>query len=171
MQAAADLLGAELFPGESGDGELADDPPWRRWLVEVYRRFRPDLVLAHAPTDYHTDHRAASALAEAASWYCASLGHVTASPALSAQPALWWLDEMNMGGFRPHFYIDISAYLDLKRRLLACHASQLQRSADGDFSPLDQQMVRQCQMRGSQAGVAAAEAFRIHRVWKRLRAW
>ncbi|MCH5373762.1 MAG: LmbE family protein, partial [Planctomycetes bacterium] len=97
--------------------------------------------------------------------------HVTASPALPSQPALWWLDAMNMCGFEPHFFVDISEYLNLKRRLLACHESQLKRSADGDFSPLDSQMIRQCQMRGAQAGVAAAEAFRVHRAWKRLRAW
>jgi len=171
MQAAADFLEARFYPGDSSDGELADDPERRRWLVEVYRRFRPTLVLAHAPTDYHSDHRAASALAEAASWYSTSHGHVTLSPVLDSQPALWWMDVMNMCDFQPHFYIDISDYLDLKRRLLACHESQLQRSADGDFSPLDDQMVRQNQMRGAQAGVAAAEAFRMHRAWKRLRAW
>jgi len=171
MQSAADLLGADFYPGESGDGDLADDLDRRRRLVEVYRRFRPTLVLAHAPTDYHSDHRAASAIAEAAAWYCSSHGHVTQSPVLETQPAVWWMDTMNMCDFEPHFYIDVSDYFDLKRRLLACHASQLQRSEDGSFSPLDSQMVRQLQMRGAQAGVAAAEAFRIHRAWKRLRAW
>jgi len=59
----------------------------------------------------------------------------------------------------------------LKRRILACHKSQLERGEDGDFSPLEQQMVRQCDARGAQAGVAAAEAFRAHLVWKRIRAW
>jgi hypothetical protein len=81
------------------------------------------------------------------------------------------MDTMNMTNFEPHFYIDISNQLDLKRRLLACHESQLLRSADGSFSPLDSQMVRQGQMRGAQAGVAAAEAYRVHPAWKRLRAW
>lgn len=70
VAAAAKLFGAELFRGEVPDGELFDSAQQRKTLIEVYRRFRPTLILAHAPEDYHADHRAASALAEAASWFC-----------------------------------------------------------------------------------------------------
>jgi N-acetylglucosamine malate deacetylase 1 len=171
MAAAARLLGAELLRGNVPDGHLADTPLQRRTLIELYRRFRPTLVLAHAAEDYHADHRAASALAEAASWFCASGGHKTRTPVLGAQPALWWMDTMNMAGFAPGFYVDIGPYVELKRQMLACHHSQLLRGASGDFSPLEEQMVRQGQARGAQAGVAAAEAFRAHLVWKRARAW
>jgi LmbE family N-acetylglucosaminyl deacetylase len=171
MKAAAELLGAELFFGKVPDGELADTPTQRRTLFEVYRRFQPSLVLAHAAGDYHADHRAAGALAEAASWFAASAGHKTRWPALRGQPALWWMDTVNMANFEPGFYIDITRYVDLKRRMLACHRSQLQRGSEGDFSPLEEQMLRQCQARGAQAGVAAAEAFRNHLAWKRTRAW
>ncbi|NUQ63790.1 MAG: PIG-L family deacetylase [Pirellulales bacterium] len=171
MAAAAEVLDAELFRGEFGDGELADGPEQRRVLIELYRRFRPTLVLAHSAADYHSDHRAASALAEASSWYCTSNGHRTESPAMQAQPALWWMDTMNMAGFEPSFYIDVSGYVELKGRMLRCHKSQLERAADGDFSPLSEQMLCQCRARGAQAGVAAAEAFRVHLAWKRVRAW
>src|SRR6185436_6174465 len=68
-QSAADLLGAQLFWFASPDGELMDTIDQRRKLVEIYRRFDPTLVIAHDPADYHPDHRAASALAEAASWF------------------------------------------------------------------------------------------------------
>jgi LmbE family N-acetylglucosaminyl deacetylase len=81
------------------------------------------------------------------------------------------MDTMNMTGFIPGLYIDVSQYMDLKRQMLACHRSQLQRGQQADFSPLEEQMLRQCQARGAQAGVAAAEAFRPHLVWKRARAW
>jgi LmbE family N-acetylglucosaminyl deacetylase len=171
MTLAAGLLRAELFFGRVPDGHLADTPAQRRVLVEVFRRFRPTLVLAHNPADYHADHRAASALAEAASWFCASAGHKTQSAALATQPALWWMDTMNMAGFEPSLYIDVSEYAGVKRLMLDCHRSQLQRGTEGDFSPLAEQMLRQCEARGTQAGVAAAEAFRPHLVWKRARAW
>src|SRR5205085_4240666 len=72
MTAAANLLGASLSFGDGADGTLADDAATRQKLIEVHRAFRPTLVLAHAPEDYHPDHRAASALAEAVSWFCAS---------------------------------------------------------------------------------------------------
>jgi N-acetylglucosamine malate deacetylase 1 len=171
MAAAAKLLGAQLFHGRVPDGGLIDGPEQRKPLIEVYRRFQPTLVLAHAPEDYHADHRAASALAEAASWFCSSVGHKTRSPALRTQPALWWMDTTNMAGFLPSMYIDVTAYVAIKRQMMACHRSQLLRGDEGDFAPLEAQMLRQCQARGDQAGVPAAEAFRAHTAWKRARAW
>jgi len=171
MTASAEVLGADLLRGEFGDGELVDAPEQRRVLIELYRRFRPTLVLAHPAADYHSDHRAVAALSEAASWYCTSNGHRTDSAVMQAQPVLWWMDTMNMTGFEPSLYVDVSDYVDLKGRMLRCHKSQLERGADGDFSPLAEQMLCQCRARGAQAGVAAAEAFRTHLAWKRVRAW
>ncbi len=171
MAAAARLLRAELLHGEFGDGTLVDGSNERSVLIEIYRQFRPTLVLAHSPDDYHSDHRAAGALAESVSWYCASNGHPSRSSVLSSQPALWWMDTMNMSGFEPGFYIDVSDYIPLKRRMMACHRSQLRRGDDGDFSPMEEEMIRQCASRGTQAGVLGAEAFRMHLAWKRARAW
>ena len=171
MQAAAKLLGAEIFFGEFPDGTLADDYKSRLRLVEIYRRFKPTLVIAHAPEDYHPDHRAASALADAASWFCASRGQKTKTSAMSTSPALWWMDTVNMSRFTPGFYIDISGHERAKEEMLACHTSQLLRGSDGDFSPLAELMRLQYQARGSQSGVAAAEAFRLHHTFKRIRAW
>src|SRR5689334_4016224 len=111
MAASAELLGAELFMGGESDGMLADTPALRLKLVEIFRSFKPTLVLAHWPEDYHPDHRAASRLAEAASWFCASRGHRTRSPALKAPPALWWMDTMSMQGFTPGFYVDVSEFV------------------------------------------------------------
>ncbi len=170
-QAAARLLGAELFHGGFNDGELADGPAERRRLVDIYRAFRPTLVLAHCAVDYHTDHRAASALAETVSWSCASHGFRTRRPPLESPPALWWMDTILMHQFVPDFYLDVSAHLPLKEQMLACHRSQLARGNDPDFSPLLDVMRRQAQTRGAQAGVAAAEAFRVHAAFKRMSAW
>jgi LmbE family N-acetylglucosaminyl deacetylase len=171
MQAAAKLLGSDLFFGNFSDGELTDTVTARRGVIELFREFRPTLVLAHDASDYHPDHRAASALAEAATWFAASRGHRTASAPLAEPPALWFMDTFNMSGFAPGFYVDISAHTELKARMLACHRSQIARADDANFSPLLDLMQLQFRARGSQAGVAAAEAFRIHDVFKRVRAW
>lgn len=171
MTAAARLLGAELYGGRVPDGTLADDRPTRLRLVEIYRRFRPTLVLAHWQSDYHPDHRAAGALAEATSWFCASRGHKTSAPPLSASPALWWMDAVTASGFEPGFYVDVSEFMGLKERMLQCHTSQIARSGDRDFSPLAGLLRQQAGTRGCQAGVAAAEAFRAHHAFKRARAW
>lgn len=171
MQAAANLLIAEMFYASFPDGELADTAVARRTLLEALRHFRATLVLTHAPEDYHPDHRAASALAEAATWFAASRGHRTASAPLAEPPALWFMDTVNMSGFMPGFYVNISAHTGLKEEMLACHRSQLARAGDANFSPLLDLMRLQFRARGAQAGVAAAEAFRIHDAFKRARAW
>ncbi len=171
VAAAARLLAADLFCLNVPDGTLADDHPTRLRLTEVLRRFRPSLVLAHAPADYHPDHRAAGALAEAASWFCASRGQRTKTTPLAAAPALWWMDTVNMSGFAPEFYVDISKFLALKERMLACHRSQVARGQDSSFAPLAELMRLQARARGAQAGVAAAEAFGAHHAFKRERAW
>lgn len=171
MLASCALLGAEFFTPKVPDGALADDVRTRRLLIEILRQFRPTLLLAHAPQDYHPDHRAASALAEAASWFCASRGHKTKSQAVDSPPGLWWMDTLGMSGFEPAFYVDVSEQIELKMKMLACHRSQLARSADPDFSSLRDIMQVQCRARGMQAGVAAAEAFRPHFAFKRGRAF
>ncbi|MGE0756791.1 MAG: PIG-L deacetylase family protein [Pirellulaceae bacterium] len=171
MAAAAELLGAELHWGGFPDGELYDGPDGRAALLIVYRIFRPTLILAHSVEDYHPDHRAAGVLAEAASWFAASPGHRPFEPPLPIQPALWWLDVVNLAGPAPHFFIDVEEFVNLKHRMLRCHASQLRRSVDTAFQPLEELMERQYRMRGAQSGVRAAEAFRHHAAWKRTRSW
>lgn len=171
MRAAAKILGTELFLAEFSDATLADGYPWRLKLIEIFRQFKPTLVLAHAPEDYHPDHKAASQLAEAASWSCASRGQKTKTPAMDSPPELWWMDTINMSGFMPEFYVDISRQFEIKKRMLSCHKSQLARGRDGDFSPLSELMELQFRARGMQSGVFAAEAFRLHKAFKRTRAW
>lgn len=171
MAAAARALGAQLFSGAAPDGTLSDSAPQRLFLTEIFRRFRPTLILAHAPSDYHPDHRATSALADAASWFCASRGYRTRSAPLPDAPALWWMDTIGMTGFEPGLYVDVSPFVAVKERMLSCHKSQLSRSGDRDFSPIADLMRRQSEARGSQAGVLAAEAFVAHHAFKRGRAW
>jgi N-acetylglucosamine malate deacetylase 1 len=171
MKAAACLIGATSYAGNFSDGTLVDTPTARTKLIEIYRRFRPTLVLAHSPIDYHADHRAASLLAEAATWFCASRGHKTRTSPMETSPSLWWMDTVSMTGFEPGFFVDVSDFAELKEQMLLCHKSQLSREDDQDFTPLMDLLRSQQQTRGGQAGVAAAEAFQTHIALKRARAW
>jgi LmbE family N-acetylglucosaminyl deacetylase len=169
MTRAATLLGAQVFFGGVSDGSLADELAARLELTEILRKFDSTLVLAHDPADYHPDHRAASKLAQAASWYCASRGHETPSPPIPGPPALWFMDTLQMLGFEPGFYVDVSAQMELKLAMLRCHESQLLRGED--LPPLATIMELQARTRGAQAGVEYAEAFRIAPLMMRIRAW
>jgi LmbE family N-acetylglucosaminyl deacetylase len=169
MTEAAKLLGAQLFLGEVSDGTLIDGVEVCLELTEIYRKFGSTLILAHDPADYHPDHQAASRIAQAASWYCASRGHSTPSPPIPGPPALWFTDTVQMLGFDPGFYIDVTAQMELKLAMLRCHESQTTRGAD--LPPLAQATELQARARGMQADVEYAEAFRIAPMMKRIRAW
>jgi LmbE family N-acetylglucosaminyl deacetylase len=169
MTVASKLLGAQVFFGDVSDGTLIDDVAVRLELTEILRKFESTLVLAHDPADYHPDHQAASKIAQAASWYCASRGHETSSPPTPGPPALWFVDTVEMLGFDPGFYVDVTAQMDLKLAMLRCHESQLARGED--LPPLAQTMELQAKARGMQADVDYAEAFRIAPMMKRIRAW
>ncbi|QDT94406.1 PIG-L deacetylase family protein [Gimesia algae] len=171
MRSAAKLISAELFLGEQPDGGLFDSLGMRRSLTEIMRQFSPTLVLCHSQADYHADHRAASVITEAATWFSASAGNKTHAPALARPPVLWWMDTVNMTSFDPHFYIDVSDFVEMKISMLKCHQSQLQRGKDSSFSPLQELMIQQYSARGAQSGVIAAEAFQTHSAWKRCAAW
>ncbi len=172
-EAALRLLSpeAELFWLDVPDSQAQDSPQLRQALLGVLRRFRPTLLVTHTACDYHADHQAVAHLAQAASWMAASPGQQDGQEPLPCPPELWQADTVLGLDFQPHFYIDISEYLELKRRMLRCHRSQLARADEEGFSDLDQLLVQQARWRGAQSGVAAAEAFCTLPRWKRLGAW
>ena len=63
--------------------------------------------------------------------------------------------------FHPNFYVDISAYLEIKLRAHACHRSQV-RPAPHHASL--ENLERLARLRGAEISVDAAEAFLCHRM-------
>src|SRR5450631_2412080 len=59
---AAALIGARYICLEMRDLAIFNDDASRRQVTETLRQARPELVLTAAPSDYHCDHEAASAL-------------------------------------------------------------------------------------------------------------
>ena len=116
------------------------------------------------------DHEQASLLARAASFLYAG-PNVSDLPVIegSCVPYLYYCDPVEaidpLGRpVEPTTIVDISAQLEKKRQMLACHASQRDwlLAHHGVDEYLDS-MKRHAAMRGQQAGVAAAEAFVQHR--------
>jgi LmbE family N-acetylglucosaminyl deacetylase len=171
MNTAGKLLGAKVFHGAAGDGKLFDTTAARQRLMDIFRVFKPTLVITHDPADYHADHQATSKIAETASWLCASSGQKTKRKALGVQPKLWFMDTINMSGFLPGFYVDVTDYMDVKEKMLACHKSQIARGSDDNMPAVIELLRLQAAARGEQADVAAAEAFRIAPLMKRVDAW
>jgi LmbE family N-acetylglucosaminyl deacetylase len=163
---AAMVLGAAIEFLDIGDAGLGDDPASRQRLASLLRRVRPDLVITHGPTDYHADHVAIGRLVASATWFAASPGHVTAEPPLDRPPALFFMDNLAGVDFKPTHLVDVSSTIGVKRRMLACHASELTRS-DSGLSQLEVLAETLTRLRGYQCGVSHAEGFRPAPFWGR----
>jgi LmbE family N-acetylglucosaminyl deacetylase len=107
--AAAALLGATLHFLDFPDGELVAGAALIASLKALIRDTAGDLVITHAPNDYHADHRALSDGVRIAASF--------AVPVLHA-------DTMGGTGFSPTHYVDISAYRDIKTQAIRAHRSQ-----------------------------------------------
>jgi LmbE family N-acetylglucosaminyl deacetylase len=166
---AAAILGAPLDLLELGDAEVRVDPETRLLFLRLLRAARPDLIITHSPSDYHPDHVRVGAIATDCAWYAASPGHATELPPLDGPPAVVYMENVAGVNFEPTHLVDISGTIDVKRRMLACHQSQLGR-ADSGISHLEELAETLGKLRGLQCGVAYAEGFRPALLWGRRRA-
>ena len=107
----ANALGALAPPMLLGlpDAGLVDAAGAREVIGAYLRDCKPDLVVTHAPDDYHPDHRALSHyVTDAVGFTC---------PILFA--------ETLMGvGFTPDFYVDITPFFAAKQAAIMAHDSQ-----------------------------------------------
>ena len=140
--AAAALLGADLHFLGFPDGELVPDGLLVGALKTLIGSVLPDVVLTHAPNDYHGDHRALSEAVRIASSFTAPVLHA---------------DTMHGVGFAPTYYVDVTAHFQLKARAIRAHVSQEPERFVTGMSQLNALRAGQCNApEGS-----FAEAFRF----------
>lgn len=172
-QAAADLIGADYLCLEFRDLAIFSDDESRRRVVEALRRTRPDLILTAPPSDYLADHEATSMLVRDAC-FCAPIPNYATrlwDPArpLKHIPHLYFVDPL--GGhdrdgtpITPDFHIDVTEVFEIKRAMLACHASQrnwlLKQHGIDEYMDLQRQWSERW---GAEIGVTHAERFRLYR--------
>lgn len=170
--AAAALLEGEYHCAGAQDLLIAYDPLNIRRVTEIVRRVKPDIVFTHSPQDYLLDHEITSQLVRAAC-FAASVpnvhtNEVNAAPATPRIPHLYYADAIEgrdaLGQtVKPGFYVNITDTMAIKETMLACHASQRewlrrQHSMDQYLTAMRTWSAQ----RGSECGVAYAEAFRQH---------
>ncbi len=116
------VLGAEWRQNlRLPDGRLAPDDDQVRPVVDVIRRSRPRVVAAPHDFDRHPDHVGASRLIARAAFAAGLRRYETdQAPWRPEWICYYFINDAD----RPSFVVDVSRYYDLKRRALACHASQ-----------------------------------------------
>ena len=128
-------------------------------IGSVFHEFAPQEVLLPHSGDIHSDHRLTfDACSACTKWFrYPSVQRILTYETLSETE--FGLDQV-AGAFRPNLFVDISAHLAQKLKLLDIYQSELGKHP----FPRSLETVRsQSLIRGAQRGVTAAEAFQILR--------
>jgi bacillithiol biosynthesis deacetylase BshB1 len=142
------------------DRAIGSTPAHVRAAAELIRRARPRAIALPFASDRHPDHAAASqVLAEAV--FSAGLRRYPAEG--DAWKPEWTCSYFINDSTTPSFVVDVSEYYEIKRRALACHATQFRPVSSGAVptrltSARFAQLIesRDAQF-GAQVGVAFAE--------------
>lgn len=126
-------------------------------IGQVIQRVQPDTLYLPYRNDAHSDH---AAVFDAAAACCKSFRY----PSVKRVHVYETLSETEFGlrtddpGFRPNLFVDTSTWLDRKIEIMRMFSGELQAFP----FPRSEECIRaQAMLRGSQAGVIAAEAFMI----------
>ena len=157
--AAAEAVGVrEVVFLRYPDSELEDTKEFRREIVRLIRRHRPDIVVTMDPTrpyQLHRDHRTAGRVAMDAVFPYAR-DRMTYPELLDEGLEPHKVAELYLAGSdHSDTWIDISDTVDRKIAALRCHASQV-----GDGEWLEERVREAAAATGEPAGLALAEAFK-----------
>lgn len=156
---AAAILDVECVFLRIAEGTTEPHETFLKTMVSQLRRWRPQIVITHPPVDYHRDHEWVSRLTREAVGCCWNPTVVTPEPPADV-PNLYFCDAWYMP-FEPDEYIDITPWIESKKRALECHRSQLASSRSDDAPDLVEMAMLRSRQRGIECGVAYAEAFRL----------
>lgn len=159
-QRAMAVLGVEdLRFFEVPAARVAEEPPWRlnRLTDELVREVGPEVLYVPFALDLHKDHRESfhslSVAWRPASEHGRRIREVHCYEVVSETH---WNAPYVEQGFQPNCWVDVSDHLETKLRAAACYASQL----GPDPAPRSLGALEAlARWRGSQMGLAAAEAF------------
>lgn len=166
---AAEVVGADLKMLGEPDEWLFHDKRTRLMMIDCIREFNPDVIITHAPEDYHPDHRCCSDIVFAAS-FLATVPHIeTPHEGTDHVATLIYMDTLGGTNFTPEEYVDISDTLELKVQALLQHQSQVKWMMDHDGIDVAEFVRSLASTRGLQCSVPAAEGFRTAKLWPRLK--
>ena len=166
---AAALIGAAYHCLEEHDLLIFYNERALEKVTRLLREVRPSVVITHSPSDYMPDHEMTSYLARAAT-FAAPAPNFLSDRGLPLEriPHLYYADAVEgkdpLGReIVPTFYVDVSAVMETKARMLACHASQRDwlRKHHG-MDHYIETMRDWSAHQGRSCGVAYAEGFRQH---------
>jgi LmbE family N-acetylglucosaminyl deacetylase len=161
-EAAAAIIKARLLWPAITDEMVFPNEQQRRIMIDLLRQTDPDVILTHAPNDYHPDHRYVSQLVFD-SYFQKGLPHLpnqTVRACRFGQAQVYYMDNLGGIGFDPVEYVDITEVMETKIRMLQCHQSQLKAMKELARTDVIEMIHTQARFRGFAAGCRYAEGFR-----------
>lgn len=141
---AMSVLGVkEVFFENFPDTEIPDSFEAINCLEQYALKYQPDIVLTHSINDTHQDHRKVA-------WLAMSAFRNVLKVLAFESP------RVRSAAFLPTYFVNITGCVEKKWEALQCHVSQNEKRYLAYEST-----VNLASFRGSQVGVAAAEAFEI----------
>jgi len=160
-RASAKILGADFVWLGYRDEFLYESEDVRLRYIDLVRETRPDVVITHDPQmDYHPDHATTGQLLWNIRVMAAARTIKTQHPTFDNIPELYYMDTLAGIQFQPDDFVDISATMDIKRKMLSQHASQLEFMQARYGMTMVEFMEICSSFRGLQSGVRFAECFR-----------
>ncbi len=105
------------------DGGLADTIEQREAVARIIRRFRPSIILSHAPHDRHPDHHAAHDLVRNAN-FMAGVSTFKTEDEPHRASRLYFYHPYSEVDTPPDLVVDISSQFDRKVEVLRAYRSQ-----------------------------------------------
>ena len=164
-ESSARVIGADLVWMNYRDEFLFSTEQTRLDFLDMVRGVRPDVILAHAPVDYHPDHRISGEILPDLRVMTTVPNIRTQNPPCSVIPDLLYMDTLVGIGFVPQHYVDISETFEIKKAMLACHKSQSNWLRDQYGVSYLEFIEYTSRFRGLQCGVCNAECFQSSLVW------
>ena len=142
-------------------------------IVEVIRRYQPEIILANALEDRHPDHARAAKLTSDACFH-AGLIKIETIDTPTGKPQLPWRPKaiyhyIQDYQLEPDFVVDISPYLDKKMELVMAFKSQFYNpDSEEPDSPISSKefldfLIGKARIFGRPAGFEFAEGFNVNR--------
>lgn len=136
--------------------------------TNLIREIHPDIVFTASPNDYMFDHEITSQIVQTACFSAGIKNLEIVSEPFEPIPYLYYCDPMEgidrFGNLiYPSVYVNIDSEMDLKDKMLSCHASQrnwlLKHHKIDEYTLF---MRRMAEMRGKEINILNAEGFRQH---------
>lgn len=162
-QVAANILGVNSITfGEFPDNRMdsIDLLDVVQFIENAIEQYNPELVLTHHAADLNVDHQKVH---QAVVTACRPQPNYSVRTLLFFEVCSsteWQFPASNNLTFAPNWFVDISAYFDVRRRALEAYAIEMR---DWPHSRSLEAMEHLVRWRGAMVGVDAAEAFMLGR--------